>query len=554
MDGKLFDIYPTLTQFRLGQCVEILLEMPSSIRASDAISISVYHHHEIVFQSQSAVKEIEQQNGLVNIGTFPNGGYHITANLVSESYEWQASSAFDIADGWWAAPRYSFLCNFQPTSSHEDIQSFFRKFHLNVSQFYDWMERHDALVPRTQNFVDPMGRMLSTDGILSRMHALKDIQTACFAYAAVYASLADYAQLHPEEGIYDNRGSQLSLISIFYLMDISEGSSWRNHIIAEFKRVLDFGFDGLHLDQYGFPKLAARSDGTSFWMDEAYRSFINDCRTMLGNTAGLLFNAVSSYPIHSVSTADQNAVYVEIWPPMVRYRHLLDVITRIRLMTNGKKQVILAAYLKAFRSEPYTSADALVKSALLVTAVIYASGGYHLVLGESSGMLTEPYYPDYVSMPLELERPLRFMYDIVTADAELLSGFNVSDVTFSFTAGINDDIRIDGVPISIEPEKGTVWVRVTKSSSGLLIHFINLLWLENDTWNYVHKELFQPAPSLDVSIEWNGPLSGVWTQSADAPGWHRAETVWVPHVRGEAVQVTVPSFDVWSMLFIPFHT
>lgn len=552
--SKPFDVFPVYTQYRPEQSVQVFVTIAPDCGDDDAVAVTVFHHHALVHAVRLSLPELRRQQGIVDLGVFSEGGYHVACDLQGEGATWTARTAFDVRAHWRNAPRYSFLCNFAPSDTQEDMQVFFRHFHLNVTQFYDWMERHDALVPRTSEFVDPMGRKLYTEGITSRMQALREIQSASIAYAAVYASLADYAQAHPEQGIYDNQGVQYSLIDRFFLMDISEGSLWREHILAEFGRVVQFGFDGLHLDQYGFPKSAQRRNGTTMWMDDAYLSFIDACRKTLGGQTGLIFNAVSSYPIHAVSASAQDAVYVEVWPPMVRYRHLSALIERVRGEAAGTKQVILAAYLKSFGAKRETRPDAIARSALLVTAVIFASGGFHLVLGEAGGMLAEAYYPDYNTMVPELYDPLRAMYDIVTADADLLSAPDAVDVSWSFVGGINEEILIQGAPISVEPDMGTVWVRVTLTKRGLVLHFINLLWVDHEEWNSVHEEPFRPAPPLDVSIEWNHPVDGVFVQRAEAPGWNRTDADWKSHVRGKALTLTVPSFDVWATVFVPYNT
>jgi dextranase len=551
-DRQKLDIFPLYSQFRPGQPVQVMVELPPQCDNDDSIEVTVFHHHQPVTTVTRTVAELQRSGGIVDLAIHVNGGYHACAFLYTKQGTFAARTAFDVRSHWREAPRYGFLCNFDPATSHTEIQDFFRKYHLNVVQFYDWMERHDALVPRSPEFVDPMGRRLCTEGIHSRIRALKEIQAASMGYAAVYASLVDYAEAHPEQGLYDNLGKQYSLIDIFYLMDISSGSTWREHILSEFAKVAEFGFDGLHLDQYGFPKAPKRRDGSTVRMDEAYPSFIDACREKLGPDVGLIFNNVSSYPVHSTANTQQDAVYVEVWPPMVRYRHLSDLITRIRLDVRGQKQVILAAYLKPFRQQRDAHPDAVAKSALLVSATIFASGAYHLILGESYGMLTEPYYPDYVPMVPELVAPLRAMYDIVTADGALLSGPDVVDVSWSFVGGINDDVVITGAPISVEPEAGKIWVRVTSTNLGLVIHLVNMLWLTSDEWNFIHDEPFQPAPPLDVTVEWNHPVESVWVQRAESPGWYKADTEWRPHSRGEAIHVTLAPFDVWSMIFVPY--
>lgn len=547
-----FDVFPLCTQYRPGQSVQVFVQFDKDAGGDGVVTVEVFRRETQVHSVRLSSLELQSQRGTMDLGVFSVGGYHVVCELRDREGLRRARSAFDVREHWRSTPRYGFLCDFAQTDTHADLQKFFCHFHLNVTQFYDWMERHDALVPKKPEFVDPMGRELSTRGITSRIGALREIQSACIAYAAVYAALKDYAEEHPEQGMYDNQGVQYALIERFFLMDISGGSMWRDHILKEFEQVLQFGFDGLHLDQYGFPKSARRWDGSTVCMDDAYLSFIDACRESLGDRTGLIFNAVSSYPVHSVSASAQDVVYVEVWPPMVRYRHLSALIERVRRETRGTKQAVLAAYLKGFGETTRMRSQAIAQSALLVSAVILASGGYHLVLGEVGGMLAEAYYPNYTPVIPELYASLRAMYDVVTADADLLSATDVIDVSWSFVGGINEEILIHGAPVSLEPDGGRVWVRVTQTGPGLVLHFINLLWVDRDEWNTVHEEPFRATPPLDVWIEWNHPLQGVFVQRAEAPGWNPVDVEWTPHVRGQAIRLTVPSFDVWSIVFVPY--
>ncbi|CAA7603090.1 Glycosyl hydrolase family 66 [Acididesulfobacillus acetoxydans] len=553
-------MYPAKSQFRPGERVHILLEAPDNCRGDTLVDIRVFHHHCLAEARTVSVKQMPAGAEGIDLGVFAPGGYRVVAHLESgsqsitlKSRSITLRSAFDVRAHWREAPRYGFLCDFQSAKSGGEIQRFFRKFHLNVVQFYDWMERHDALVPKTPEFTDPMGRRLSAEEILSRIEALREIGSAPLGYAAVYASLADYASAHPEEGLYDNQGVQYSLIDIFYLMDISEGSPWRNHILEEFARAIEFGFEGLHLDQYGYPKSARRSDGSALWLDDAYPSFIDACRRRLGDGVGLIFNAVSGYPVHSVGRSAQDAVYVEVWPPMVRYRHLSELVARIRAAVGGSKKVILAAYFQPLRETKDADPDAVARSTLLLSAVIFVSGGYHLLLGESGGILTEAYYPDYGPMVPALAEPLRAMYDILTADAELLSAADVIDVTWSFAGGINDQILVDGAPSAVEPEAGKIWLHVTTTPHGLVLHLVNLLWIMREEWNCLHTEPFRATPPLALTIEWNHPLEDVWVQRAEEAVWQKVKWSWQPHVRGRGIHLTVAPFDVWSMVFVPYQ-
>ena len=169
-------------------------------------------------------------------------------------------------------------------------------------------------------------------------------------------------------------------------------------------------------------------------------------------------------------------------------------------------------------------------------------------------MLAEAYYPDHVAMPSTLYEPLRAMYDLITADADWLSGPTVEDVTWSFCGGINDTVLVRGAPTSVEPEAGQVWTRVTCTDQGLVVHLINLLWIQDDHWDAIHEEAFAPTPSIQVTIEWNHPVSAVLVQRAEEAIWRAQVPVWVDHIRGKALSVMVPSFDIWAMVVVPYDS
>ena len=80
-----------------------------------------------------------------------------------------ATTSFDVAEHWSHAPRYGFFADFAPDEDPSETESradFMNALHLNVVQFYDWMYSHHTLVPPTDEFIDPLGRLLSLDVVL----------------------------------------------------------------------------------------------------------------------------------------------------------------------------------------------------------------------------------------------------------------------------------------------------------------------------------------------------------------------------------------------------
>jgi dextranase len=133
----------------------------------------------------------------------------------------------------------------------------------------------------------------------------------------------------------------------FYITDLRPGAPGASASCRVRGGVDEVGFDGIHMDQYGFPKWSYDAAGAA--VDLATRSRASSTRPRTrGATregAAVLFNAVNDWPIEEVAPSDQAAVYIEVWPPHDRYRDLVDLIRRARDLSG--KQAILAAYLEA---------------------------------------------------------------------------------------------------------------------------------------------------------------------------------------------------------------
>ena len=87
--------------------------------------------------------------------------------------------------------------------------------------------------------------------------------------------------------------------------------------------------------------------------------------------------------------------------------------------TKDEKRVILAAYLNPFKTEPERNLKG--STAQLAMATIFASGGYHLLLGEEGSVLTEAYYPDNCRIgEHSFRKTLKKYYDFITAYGGLL--------------------------------------------------------------------------------------------------------------------------------------
>lgn len=111
-----------------------------------------------------------------------------------------------------------------------------------------------------------------------------------------------------------------------------EGSSY-TYTVALLERMK---FDGIHLDQYGFPKKAIRKKNGKdevVALKDLYSPFINLVREEMRKIdpdLGVAFNNVSNYPTHTTAAAGTDIMYIEIWDPACRYHDLKLIIDNAR--------------------------------------------------------------------------------------------------------------------------------------------------------------------------------------------------------------------------------
>ncbi|WP_052098753.1 glycoside hydrolase family 66 protein [Paenibacillus stellifer] len=560
------EVYPDRAQYRPGQPGSLLIELET---AQDAI-----------LELRIVFNKLERTVASHTLSVLTTGGQllKLPTPLYLEETEWAgygarvtvlhegvalgaASTAYDIADHWRRAPRYGFLSDFRSGEAGDlrDVESM-NKFHLNVIQFYDWMYRHDDLIPPTDEFTDPMGREMSYRVVKEKLAAVQGKGMAAMAYGAVYAGLKDFLQQRPEWGLYQRSGDPFQLIDLFYIMDITPGSPWTDHIVEQFARVVAAGFDGIHMDQYGFPKKAVRRiDGREETVDlaECYPALIDRTKaavTEIDPSAGLIFNNVGNYPVSKTASSDQEAIYIEVWPPVIHLRELKGLIDNARLL-NPEKPVILSAYLPSFYPEAGNDPEWAENGAVLTMATIFASGGYHLLLGEDNSMLTKPYYPDYAPMRQTFALEVRRYYDFIVRFGALLHHPALEDVSYTYTAGVNTEIVFEGShAFAPNGDTGSVWTIVKRKPGYLIVHLLNLIGLEDDYWEHGKRSRPEPQNGIVCTVLLDHPAETIYTASPDdlAGEIVYPDYTLTKHEQGIAARIVLPRLDIWTMLVVKY--
>lgn len=432
-----------------------------------------------------------------------------------------ATTAVDIGVPWWQRPRYGFLCDFSP--DRDDIADVFadlRRFHVNGIQFYDWMFRHDDPVPPTDVFVDPLDRTLSSSTIRSLVDASVASGAAPMAYLAVYGSSMDTWREHSDWAMYDEDGDGHIFEGDFLgLMDPSRGSGWAKHLLGRCGETLEaFDFAGIHIDQYGEPRTAFTASGDEIDLPTAFVDFVSDLKA-LEPERPTTFNAVKNWPIERLVEAPMDFVYIELWPDMPTQREVAEVVER-DLERGGYRAVVVALYIPAAWEENVRLADAL----------IIASGGSRIEVGEGARLLTDPYFPLHQEMSASLRDTLmRFA---------------------SFRVRFGDLLERSGRPgpRPVDLPDG-VWSTTNDVDGWRVVHLVNMAGIEEARWDTEHGPP-TPHDAFSIGIDVDREVDRVVFVEPEGDLGGLQPCVWTAGERN--VRVEVDGLDRWKMIAIKY--
>ena len=320
-------------------------------------------------------------------------------------------------------------------------------------------------------------------------------------------------------------------------------------------RWADVPFDGLHLDQYGFPKDNAFGPAPQPWrydLSEDFPPFIDDARKAARGAqrdSRVIFNAVGNWPIEAVAPTSQDAVYIEVWPPYDHYCDLQALILGARHLA-PTKQVILAAYLKPLQDTAEHHLPRAEAATLLASAAIWANGGFHLLLGESDGALCDAYYPRYTTLRPGFAQVMRAYYDFVVRYENVLCDPRL--VTEPHPAH-QEEVRVRGTDTSASGQAGTIWAIARHMPGVLTVSLINLTAAYTACWNGLQPE--QPV-LRDLAVEI--PVTSahaIGTVFAASPDWGSGRPEQLPFASaGEAtshlVTARLPSLQYWALIVV----
>lgn len=280
-----------------------------------------------------------------------------------------------------------------------------------------------------------------------------------------------------------------------------------------------------------------------------------------GRNAGLIFNAVNNWPIETAAQSDEDCMYIEVWPPNDTYNDLYYLITNAKKLW-GNKQVILAAYMAPFLEGKHTQLEFAENATILTMAAIFASGGFHLLLGENNGILRDAYYVNYLSDSNDsFIITLRNYYDFIVAYEELLFDYTITDNTMTYSGGINEEYKFkalksvnpnDSITFLPKAKPNCIWSIVKEKPGVKIIQLLNYVGIDSIEWNVEKSKMPTEIENIEVVALIVENVKKVYYASPDINNGQSTELdfKYVKHPAGKAIRFIVPKLKVWDMIYI----
>src|SRR6185437_13440744 len=323
-------------------------------------------------------------------------------------------------------------------------------------------------------------------------------------------------------------------------------------ILPEMARaVREAPFDGLHLDQYGFPKDSAYGPGPNpklYDLAEDFPPFIDDARVAIREAlpgTRVIFNAVENWPIEAVAPTTQDAVYIEVWPPYENYSDLQLLILGARKLA-PTKQVILAAYMAPLLEAVDDAVPPAERATRLASAAIWANGGFHLLMGERDGALTHAYYPKYATLAPAFAAVMRRYYDFVVRYENVLADRRLVTEPRD---GATEAVVIAGHQATPLGMAGTVWT-IRRSMPGFrTLSLINLSAAADTLWN-APKPAVRSLHNLRIDLPTGAKVTSVFEADPDGPDTRPRPVTFTSSGEDAATHIhfEVQSLDFWTLV------
>lgn len=382
-----------------GEEAELIFKLKDEEQWQGKLNVQIYNLNTLITEGSRPVTVLKGQGDLSVKWKTPEDdftGYLVKAWVSGEADDDYITAAVDVSSDWKRYPRYGYTGEFgseTPDESDAKFKQLSQEYYLNGYQFYDWMWRHDVSVyskmdadgkplkddegnfveedfTANTHYLDLLQRRLYPLTIKQQVEAAQKYGSAAMAYEMNYAARESYEDygVSPKWGLYDSEqidpvdpqksqsgyhfnfnGKETAL----YLQDPGN-KEWQNYITKQFDRAVNvFGFDGIHLDQWGASDNNYLYDynGNKRHYSLDYDQLINSVKDSLVDNnpakSDVTFNMVGGNADYSAVPNPETKTdfdYSEVWHDRDHYRDLQKIVEDTRAK-NGGKAMVIAGYM-----------------------------------------------------------------------------------------------------------------------------------------------------------------------------------------------------------------
>ncbi len=534
------------SMYNPGEPIQLDVSITSSSKSLTDVSLIVrYSFLNEVIEEQNQVLPQGQQVWCASFVWLPpraaprGYGVDLTVQTADGTVLAVVSDGIDVLNSWKEMPRYGFLVDYSVgRNDATETMTILNRYHINGLQFYDWMYRHEQFFSDEEPYFDILDRQLSLESVRTLIEAAHQRKMAAMPYTAVYGASKAFYEKHPDWALLDAKGEPVWFGENFMvIMDPRPESAWTKHLMEEFSGILEkTDFDGIHLDQYGHPKVGYDAEGNLYPLDKALAAMINETKALVNQThpeGTVVFNAVTNWPIEEVAPAHQDFVYIEVWAPYTSFNELGQIIIQAQQLGRGKP-VVLAAYI-----DPQNQTNALIMDAL-----IFANGGGRIELGEKGGYLADPYFPLYKMPSPELANWLQRYYGFSVRYQDRIGARTIPANAFTY-----QNVHIKAVETNPSLTHDKVMIIGRESEQGLAVSLVNMLGLKHGEWNGEAQTMPTPQVNLTVQIETEEKIAEqVWFASPDQESYALRSLNFTQ--KDGLLTIKIPSLIVWDLLLV----
>jgi dextranase len=458
-------------------------------------------------------------------------------------------------------PVHGFATSFR-SDAVADVLTWHRALRSTVVQIYDWMPSYTEPLGATSGWVDPSNRPVSFDALCGLAAGLKELGAVAHAYAPIYAVGNAFAHEHPEMLLYEDNGQPIRFLDQIVLANPGN-EEWQHHFAASYGSAMDaIGFNGLHVDTYGYPRVSNDANGNEVDIRAAYEAFLLHLRVERPSDL-ISFNQVNGVPSAARLPEEPTFRYCEVWPPNDGWRHFEGLMDRSSgraglVNSDRPREPLLRGSIACYPPvwgidsaegpiDEIEREDAL-RTVVYTEAITTCLGGSSLMFGDVRAVLCDPYYPKHARLDdAEAKKVIawrRFSLRCrdLFSEGEDTSWYEIGDE--------NGAVAISAdAPVRPEPEGGSLFARVVHGEDLISVGVIDLTGSNSATWS----ERCAAGRVSTVTIRVLVDHPDTWRVDVAVLGSNedrfvRYEPTVVAHRQGRALEVEVPLIEGWSVL------